>query len=352
MTHTFYFPPEWAKQSAILLTWPHERTDWAPYLKEITETYLQMAEVITMNEKLIIAAQYPKKVMPLLERRLSPKYIQNVKVYPCKCNDTWARDHGPITIIRDDGQKFLLNFRFNGWGKKFKWNLDNAINKTLYNEFAFGGILSDEDDFVLEGGAIESDGKRTVMTTSFCQLAPNRNKKMTTKEKLDQELCARLHADRIIWIDHGKLIGDDTDGHIDTIARFAPNDTIVYMGCDDKDDEQYEELSLLEEQLKELKTLSGKPYRLIRLPMPHPIYDGYDRLPATYANFLILNYAVLVPTYKQPERDRQAMDAIQKAFPIHEIIGIDATAIIRQHGSVHCLAMQLPASTTKEGYEY
>ena len=196
-------------------------------------------------------------------------------------------------------------------------------------------------DFVLEGGAIESDGRGTIFTTTGCLMAPNRNQPLTQQE-IETRLKAYLGAERIVWIDHGSLIGDDTDGHIDTLVRICPDDTLLYVGCNDTDDEQYADLQLMEQQLKSLRTMEGKPYRLMKLPMPHPIYDGEDRLPATYANFLIINGAVLVPTYDQPDLDAEALRIVGEAFPDRDIIGIDCRPVIRQHGSLHCCTMQYP----------
>lgn len=344
MKSQYILPPEWAKQDGVMLTWPHEGTDWKPYLQDITETFLELSKAITAHERLIIATPETEAVRKKLSSTLPTESMARVAIYECTSNDTWARDHGPITLADSNGDNLqLLDFQFNGWGKKFTADKDNAITRNLYKQGAFKGELVDNNDFVLEGGSIESDGKGTIMTTSFCLLAPNRNQPLT-KEDIEKELKKRLCAERIIWIDHGQLIGDDTDGHIDTIVRFAPNDTIVYVHCDDKTDPQYEDFYQLEKQLQGLRTLDGKPYNLISVPMPHPIYDGEDRLPATYANFLIINGAVIVPTYKQPEADKEALAAIGKAFPEREIIGIDGSTIIRQHGSIHCLTMQIIAS--------
>lgn len=341
MMQQYALPAEWERQYGVMLTWPHENTDWKPYLKDITKTYIELARAITNYENIIIATPQPNTVRSILENCLSETALSRVKIYPCASNDTWARDHGPITLY--DGRNLkLLDFKFNGWGKKFEAGLDNAITQNLYKQEAFSGSLEDNNDFVLEGGSIESDGKGTIMTTSFCLLAPNRNQPMD-KKQIEKELLKRLCAKRIIWIEHGQLIGDDTDGHIDTIVRFAPDDTIVFVDCEDKNDPQYNDFKLLKEQLQSLKAAGGKPYRLISLPMPEPIYDGEDRLPATYANFLIINDAVIVPTYKQPENDRKALSAIAQVFPKRKIIAIDGSTIIRQHGSVHCLTMQIYA---------
>lgn len=326
---SYRLPAEWEPQSGVQLTWPHGNTDWAPMLKQIEKTYGEMAREIEKREPLLIVGP--------------------------PTNDTWARDHGFITLTSDEGKPArLLDFKFNGWGEKFAYRLDNALNRRLYDEERFNGEYVDHLDFVLEGGSIESDGKGTIFTTTGCLLAPHRNQPLT-KEEIEERLKDYLCADRIVWIDHGNLTGDDTDGHIDTLVRICPDDTLLYVGCDDADDEQYEELKLMEEQLRTLRTIDGRPYRLLKLPMPHPIYDYYmhrgkrrhERLPATYANFLVVNGAVLCPTYHQPDLDAAALDLIGQAFPDREIVGIDCRNIIKQHGSLHCCTMQFPAGVYK-----
>lgn len=300
---------EWEHQSMVQLTWPHEGTDWAPILDEITAVYENMASEIRKREPLLIVDSIPH-------------------------NDTWARDHGFITV-EEDSVLFLLDFKFNGWGEKFEATLDNEINKHLYEQGLVKGTYEDHLDFVLEGGSIESDGKGTVFTTECCLMAPHRNQPLK-KEEIEERLKEWLGAERIVWLQHGSLIGDDTDGHIDTLVRICPNDTLLYTGGD----KDHPDLAEMEKELQDLRTLDGKPYRLLKLPLPRPIYDDGDRLPATYANYLIINGAVLVPTYKQPDLDQEAMDVIQQAFPDREIVGIDCCAVIKQHGSLHCCTMQ------------
>jgi len=249
-------------------------------------------------------------------------------------NDTWARDHGFITV-EEDGEKILLDFCFNGWGKKFAADLDNGINKHLYDRGLVEGTYESHLDFVLEGGSIESDGRGTIFTTQCCLMAPNRNEPLTQQE-IEEKLKEFLGAKRIVWLKHGSLIGDDTDGHIDTLVRICPNDTLLYIGGDEDHPDLYE----MEKELQTLRTVEGEPYRLLRLSLPRPIYDHDDRLPATYANYLIINDAVLVPTYNQPDLDKEAMSIIGKAFPDREIVGIDCCTVIKQHGSLHCCTMQ------------
>ena len=329
---TLYLPAEWHEQSGVQLTWPHAKTDWAPILPDITKVFVELTRAIAKYEKVLIVAPDTDEVKATLMRNLGMER---------------ARDHAAITLTgntTNNGftvQNTLLDFRFNGWGDKFAADKDNAITQSLYHEGMLNGTFESHDDFVLEGGAIESDGKGTVFTTSQCLLAPHRNQPMT-KDDIEQRLKAALRAERVVWLDHGNLIGDDTDGHIDTIVRTATENTLLYVGCDDSHDEQFEDFLALENQLKGLRTASGMPYRLLRLPMPDAIYDEGERLPATYANFLIINGAVICPTYAQPEKDKRALQTIAQAYPYREIIGIDARTVIRQHGSLHCLTMQFP----------
>ena len=331
----YRMPAEWEPQSAVQLTWPHSNTDWAPMLDEVLLTYREMAREISRRERLIVVAPEGKAPGML--------YVT------CPTNDTWARDHGFITVEETNGKSLhLLDFQFNGWGEKFPAELDNAINRRLYDLGVVKGQYEDHLDFVLEGGSIESDGKGTIFTTSCCLLAPHRNQPLT-KDEIEERLKTYLGADRIVWIDYGRLTGDDTDGHIDTLVRICPDDTLLYIGCDDQQDEQYEGLHLMEEQLKTLRTTDGRHYRLLRLPLPRPIYSQQptadsqqsgERLPATYANYLVINGAVLVPTYAQPDLDAEAMRIIGQVFPDREIVGIDCRSLIKQHGSLHCCTMQ------------
>ncbi|MBQ8047570.1 MAG: agmatine deiminase family protein [Prevotella sp.] len=332
-------PAEWEPQAFVQFTWPHAGTDWAPYLSDITETCREMVCAVSRYEPVVIAAQEPDLVRQLLpEKTAFP-----VTILPCRNDDTWARDHAFITLVptqeADSGAlPHLLDFRFNGWGDKFPADNDNRINRQLFDQQAFRGIYEPHLDFVLEGGSIESDGEGTVFTTSQCLLAPHRNQPLQQRD-IEQQLKERLHARRIVWLDHGQLAGDDTDGHIDTIVRLAPRHTLLYIHAHDTNDPHYDDLQALERQLRSLD-YPGK--RLIALPMPRPICDEDERLPATYANFLVVNGAVIVPTYAQEDLDKEACEAIGRAFPGRDIIPIDSRTIIRQHGSIHCMTMQYP----------
>ena len=320
-------PAEWEPQQAVQLTWPHKDTDWAPMLTEITAVYEQMAREISKREGLIIVG--PSTITH------HPSSI-NIPT-----NDTWARDHGFITVFEEESSKQikLLDFKFNGWGEKFPAELDNQINRQLFPQLTTqhspSTIYEPHLDFVLEGGSIESDGRGTIFTTECCLMAPHRNQPLT-KQEIEDRLKEWLGAERVVWLQHGSLIGDDTDGHIDTLVRICPDDTILYTGADD----DHPDLLLMEQELQALRTTDGRPYRLLRLPLPRPIYDDGDRLPATYANYLVINGAVLCPTYGQSDLDQEAMRIIGQAYPDREMVGIDCQAVIRQHGSLHCCTMQ------------
>ena len=210
----------------------------------------------------------------------------------------------------------------------------------------FNAVYHNKLNFVIEGGGIESDGKGTLLTTSECLLSKNRNGQFG-KEEIETYLKTVFDLEQILWVDHGYLAGDDTDSHIDTLARLCPNDTIAYVKCEDPIDEHFEELSKMEKQLMSFKTVEGKSYRLIALPMADAVYEDDERLPATYANFLIINGAVLFPTYNQPDNDAKARKALESCFPGYEIIGIDCNSLIRQHGSLHCVTMQFPERVIK-----
>lgn len=338
MTSAILFPAEWYPQSGIQLTWPHEETDWAYMLDEVTTCYIELAREIARRERLLIVTPHPKQVKQLLQGVVD---LEAVTFAQCPTNDTWARDHGGITLFCN-GTPAIYDFKFNGWGLKFAANYDNLITSTLCRQGRFNARYENRLNFVVEGGALESDGAGTLLTTSECLLSPNRNGEWS-QARIEEYLKETFGLQRVLWLDHGYLAGDDTDSHIDTLARFAPDNTIVYVQCTDPTDEHYEALRRMEEQLRTFTTLEGTPYRLLPLPMANAVYDeNGERLPATYANFLIMNDAVLYPTYRQPANDRAAAQVLQQAFPDREIVGIDCSPLIRQHGSLHCVTMQYP----------
>lgn len=337
----YFLPAEWHPQSFIQLTWPHQDTDWSYMLDEVEECFLNLArEIASRQPLLLVAPEFPKALENF-------EFKENVFYVECPTNDTWARDHGFISLLNEQEEVRLVDFCFNGWGMKFAACKDNLINSQLVKSSLLNGTYQNCRNFVLEGGSIESDGEGTLLTTSLCLLAPNRNDTLD-KQEIEDYLKKNFNLKQVLWLDHGYLAGDDTDSHIDTLARLCPDHTICYVQCTDTEDEHYMELKKMEEQLKEFRTLDNEPFRLLGLPMPEAIFDeDGERLPATYANFLIMNDAVLYPTYDQPENDRKAACVLQEAFPGKEIVGVDCRALIKQHGSLHCVTMQYPRTAKK-----
>ena len=331
------FPAEWAPQDAIILNWPHKDTDWAYMLEEVQGCFREIVTTIARFEDVVLLV--PDKAGASFHKvaGLPP----HIKTLPCPTNDTWARDFGPLFISKE-GILTGLDFKFNGWGLKFPAQKDNLVTRQLFQAKLFKPELKLENhlNFVLEGGSIESDGEGTLLTTTECLLSPNRNGAFN-KQEIENYLIESLDLTRVLWLNHGFLTGDDTDSHIDTLARFCTPETIAYISCTDEKDEHFNELKQMEEELRQFRTLEGKPYRLVPLPMAEAVYSNGQRLPATYANFLILNQAVLLPFYGTP-KDKIAQRLLQEAFPDREIIGINCLSLLEQHGSLHCVTMQLP----------
>ena len=329
-------PAEWEPQSAIQFTFPHADSDWADALDEVIPCFVACIETVSRFEKVLVICRRRAEAGMLLKNAVQ----KNLILVECPSNDTWARDHGAITI-EENGQWVLLDFMFNGWGLKFPAFHDNLITGRLHEQGVFGTLPLRRPGLVLEGGGIESDGQGTLLTTTECLLSPNRNPHLSQAE-IEAQLSEWLGVDHFLWLHHGYLAGDDTDSHIDTLARLCPDDTIAYVRCDDPEDEHYEALQAMETELQAFRTKAGHPYRLIPLPWPQACYaaDGH-RLPATYANFLIVNGAVLMPTYGVPQ-DEAALETIGHCFPGREVAGIDCRMLIEQHGSLHCITMQYP----------
>lgn len=334
------FPAEWERVGAVMVAWPHSATDWSYMLESVDACYVRLLEAITARTTAIIVTPDPTRLLPII--MMSEINIERIQWYVTETNDTWTRDYGPIITTSGPDDWQINDFKFNGWGLKFAANFDNLVTGKMCRDTALMGQYVNRLGFVLEGGSIETDGKGTLLTTSECLLSPNRNGNLT-KQEIEQRLKNYLGVSRVLWLDHGALEGDDTDSHIDTLARLAPDDTIVYVGCDNHADSHYQVLKEMEADISRLRTSDGRPYRLVRLPLPDPIFDEEGmRLPATYANFLIINNAVLMPAYRQPEHDNRASAALAKAFPGYEIVPVDCTELIYQHGSLHCATMQLP----------
>ncbi len=326
-------PAEWEKQRAVLMTFPHKKSDWADDLNGALVPFIRIAQAIAYKEPVYIICENKEEISDLFCSTRNMSFIE------IPSNDTWTRDYGYISIFENNEVK-LLDFIFDGWGKKFEASLDNSLNQTLHKKGYLGTTPLESIDFVLEGGSIDADGAGTILSTSSCLCNPNRNGGLS-KTEVEEQLKQYLGTQKILWLDHGYLAGDDTDSHIDTLARFVSLDTIAYMQCLDKEDEHYEELIKMEKQLQSFQTLEGNSYHLIPLPMPQAKYNTEgERMPATYANFLISNGALIYPTYSVPE-DKEVHEIFKNLFVNREIIPIECSKLIEQGGSLHCSTIQI-----------
>jgi len=335
-------PAEWEEQDGVLLAWPHAKTDWADSLDEVIGVYCELVRAISRFERVVIIGPNPGGIRASLSKMNID--LTKVMIIKAMTNDTWCRDFGPITVISINYAEHL-DFGFNGWGLKFLANHDNQINTVLIESGILAGRHT-RPGLILEGGSIESDGQGTLLTTTTCLLEPNRNPHLSRAE-IESRLKQLFNLQHLLWLEHGYLSGDDTDSHIDTLARLAPNNTILYVNCNDTQDEHFSELQSMKQQLQSFRTIDHEPFRLLPLPWPAPIYDNNGkRLPATYANFLVINQAILVPTYNDPA-DSNALQVVASAFPQREVVPIDCRYLIEQHGSLHCVTMQLPKGSLK-----
>jgi agmatine/peptidylarginine deiminase len=368
------WPAEWEPQAAVLIAWPHDSTDWAARLEAVERSYVALATAVTRFQPLVVIvadADVRMRAETLLAGSADTSRIRFVEL---PYDDTWLRDSGPVVLKSETGHPAaartqpvrrmsglafdesedsssahpcaegapgfrLLDFRFTGWGGKFDATQDDALVDGLVRAGLFGAVEHRRIDWALEGGAIESDGRGSVLTTWRClhQRHPEQS-----REAMDAMLRDSLAANRVLWLEHGYLEGDDTDAHIDTLARFAPGDAIVFQACDDPDDPHHDELARMRDELAALRTPEGRPYALHPLPWARPITDGDRRLAASYANYLVINGAVLVPAYDDPSDDAAAA-IIATAHPGREVVQIPCRPLIWQNGSLHCVTMQLPA---------
>ncbi|TCV97289.1 agmatine/peptidylarginine deiminase [Luteibacter rhizovicinus] len=338
---TFRLPAEWERQSAVLIAWPHADTDWAERLAEVETTYVALATAVTRFEDLIVVvADETLGVHAETAMRAAGADLSRIRFVRLPYDDTWLRDSGPITLVDNDGKVRLNDFRFTGWGGKFGAEQDDALIAGLVDAGVFGNAGHKRIDWALEGGGIESDGEGTVLTTWRCLVQRHPDE---SRESMTGTLVDGLHARRVLWLDYGYLEGDDTDAHIDTLARFAPGNGIVFQACDDASDPHSDELTRMAGELAALRTVDGKPYTLYPLPWAQPIVDEGRRLAASYANYLIVNGAVLVPAYGDAVDD-EAARIIGTAHPGREVVQVPCRPLIWQNGSLHCITMQLPAA--------
>ncbi len=328
-----YLAPEWERQCATIIAMPHKDSDWKPYLAEAQAKMREIITQIARFQKAIVLYKYDSDIANL-------KGQKNVILLQIPLNDSWCRDFAPLSIIKRGKNKrkiILTDFIFNAWGGKYASNLDNVAGASIFSQlkarnFFKKPIIFSQKNFILEGGSIETNGK-TLLTTTQCLLSPNRNR--LNKAQIEQNLRKYLGAKNIIWLKNGFLVGDDTDSHIDNLARFVDKKTIVYLKCYDKNDAHFMALAQMERELQQTK------FNLVPLPLPKAIYYDKQRLPASYANFIFANGAIFVPTFGDKENDKIALNIFKKIVKNREIIPIDSRILIRQGGGLHCSTMNL-----------
>lgn len=316
---------EFEEQSFTQIVFPHKNSDWVEYLDEAIENFVEIIKAVIRFQKCVVIVDDIARVKKYFEDDKNLVFVEY------ETDDTWARDISALSV-EDNNVKKLLNFHFNAWGGKFEYEKDDAMSRAICDVYDYEMI---DVDFILEGGGVESNGVDAILTTTNSMLNKNRNKDLT-KDEVTTILEECFGAKDIFYLNYGYLSGDDTDSHIDTLARFISEDKIIYVSCEDKNDEHYEELLLMKKELE--KIASYKNYKLIPLPMPDAIYFDGERLPATYANFLFVNGAVLVPTYGV-NQDIEAIEIFKDMFKDREIVPIDCSTLIKQHGSLHCVTM-------------
>lgn len=333
------FPAEWEPQDAVLIAWPHGDTDWADRLEAVESSYAALGAAVSRFQSLLVCVR-DEQLAQRAAAQLSAAgaNAQRLRFVEIAYDDTWLRDSGPITLLADAGP-LLLDFRFTGWGGKYAAERDDALIEGLLRAGVFDADCRHRKiDFVLEGGGVETDGEGTLLSTWACL---SHRHPQRSRAEVAAALAEHLRQERVLLLENGHLEGDDTDAHIDTLARFASPQSIVFQACDDPTDSHHAPLARMAEELAGLRRKDGSPYTLFPLPWPRPIHDGERRLAASYANFLIINGAVLMPAYDDPA-DASAAAVLARAFPDREIVPVPCRALIWQNGSLHCVTMQLP----------
>lgn len=309
---------EWNEQECLIVALPHEKTDWNPYLAEILRDYEEFVKIASSFQKVLLIAPGEKDFKPFA-------HFKNVEFFAYTCNDTWVRDFGAIDVL-EDGRLKSLDFTFNAWGGKFESSLDNALNQALFSQ-KFKSKL-ESIALILEGGSVDFNGADVMLTSSHCLLNHNRNPHLS-KEEIERSLKQIFGLKRIIWLNNGFILGDDTDRHIDTLARFIAEDTIAYCTCEDEKDPHFKALKAMEEEL--FKT----GFKLLPMPLPKPIFYDGKRLGASYVNFVFVNGGLIMPFYGD-ENDERIQSSLAKSLPNRKVVGLDARVFLRQNGSLHC----------------
>lgn len=338
---TFFFPAEWSQQEAVILSWPHNERTWPVQLDAVQNTYLQIIKELAGLQRiwlLVGSASVAHNVKELCAAQKIPH--SHVEFLEFQTDDAWVRDYGPLFVFDEEKMPHILKWQFNGWGEKYDergYVFDNLIPHKI-SQFCQVPVV--EFDFILEGGSLDSNGCGTILTSKSCLLNHNRNAQFSMQE-IETVVKKCFGATNLVWVDDG-VVGDDTDGHIDDVARFIDPQTIVCVSEEDPQDENYLILQDVHRKLAESTDQNGKPFIIKALPMPDPVFFEGQRLPASYANFLITNHKILVPTYRCPKKDEAALALLQQCFPARQVVGIDCTDIVYGLGAIHCLSQQVP----------
>lgn len=316
-------PAEWEKQKSITVVFPTNQQDWQHSLIEIQKSYVNLINVMREFQKCIIIID-DKKILKQFFKDLT-----NIEIYEIQTDDTWIRDFGAIDYFQDNSLQ-SYDFIFNAWGDKFGSSLDNIANQKLQDQSFFKEQLK-SINFVLEGGSIDSNGEGTLLTTAKCIYNKNRNP-LLSHAQINEKITTLFGLKKLIVLEHGGLEGDDTDSHVDTLARFIDTNSIAYVKCYDKEDVHFKDLDLMEKELQK----TG--FRLVPLPLPKSKLFEEERLPATYINFIFINNALIMPTYND-ENDAIALEILTKEIKNRTIISVDASIFIREYGSLHCASI-------------
>ncbi|HEY8401384.1 MAG TPA: agmatine deiminase family protein [Cytophagaceae bacterium] len=336
----YYFPAEWVKHSATWLSWPHKEESWPGKIHTIYPVYAQFVKEVAKGEMVHINVS-SEKMQEAATAHLQAQGVDmsKVKFFLNPTNDAWCRDHGPAFLINPSAEqkKIIVDWNYNAWGGKYPpYDLDDVIPTLIAEAYNIPVV---HPGIIMEGGAVDFNGKGTVLTTTSCLLNPNRNPTLS-QPQIEEYLANYYGVSNILWLGDG-IVGDDTDGHVDDITRFVNEDTVLTVVEENKQDENYEPLQENLKLLKQMRLENGKQLNIVELPMPSPVIYEDQRLPASYANFYISNAAVVVPVFND-KNDERALEIIAQFFPDRKVIGLDSTDIIWGLGSFHCLSQQEP----------
>ena len=331
----YRWPAEWEPQKSIWLSWPRNRASWPDHFEPVPGEFAQFVRLLAEYEQVNILAGRPEV---MAEARSLVGDLRNVELHDIPTNDAWCRDHGPTFLTGDNLPPALIDWEYNAWGGKYPpFDLDNAVPQKIAELQARRRFVP---GIILEGGAIDGNGEGTILTTESCLLNPNRNAQLS-REQVEGYLRDYLGTNTVLWLTGGEISGDDTDGHIDQIARFVNPTTVVVSLCDDTGDENYEPTQQNMRELQQLAEQSNQALTLIPLHLPPPLHCDGQRLPAGYCNFLIANGVVIVPQFGVAA-DEAAIETLRPLFPGRDVRGCLSRQLIWGLGSFHCLSQQEP----------